>query len=198
VDKDGSPWSLRPEFESLPGYQSKKSVMDEENFTLRCSFIIFMSKDDFIAGLKKSSLVAECPRCHEEFKLSQAILFDGLGPYPIKTQQIRDRLQVELDERAVELGKRKVRADVGAERQAIATGLGKIFEKVIPAHKDFKVTLGDCRPLFEPIDLIAFNGLSRGAINFMTFYEIKTGEHVSINVRKWSRRLSRTAGLSTR
>jgi predicted Holliday junction resolvase-like endonuclease len=135
-----------------------------------------MSKEEFIAGLKKSSLVAECPRCHEEFKLSQALLFDGLGPYPVEAQQIQERLQVGLDERAVELGKRTVRADVGAERQAIASGLGKILEKVIPAHKDFKVTLSDCRPLFEPIDLIAFNGLSRGVVDSVTFYEIKTGK----------------------
>jgi len=135
-----------------------------------------MSNEDFIASLKKSGLIAECPKCHNEFKLNDGFLFDGLGQFPSEAQQIRERLQGELDERAVELGKRTIRADVGAERQAIATGLGKILEKVIPAHKDFKVTLGDCRPLFEPIDLIAFNGLSTGSIDSVTFYEIKTGK----------------------
>ena len=34
----------------------------------------------------------------------------------------------------------------------------------------------DCRALFDPIDYIAFNGLSRnGAVESITFIDVKTG-----------------------
>ena len=55
-------------------------------------------------------------------------------------------------------------------------GIGKILEKVIPAYRDFKVPISDCRPLFEPIDLIVFNGVSKSKVDSVTFMEIKTGK----------------------
>ena len=54
-------------------------------------------------------------------------------------------------------------------------GIGKIMEKIIPAHKEFKMPLTDCRPLFEPVDFIVFNGMSKMKIDSVTFLEIKTG-----------------------
>jgi len=39
-----------------------------------------MNADDLIKQLKSSNLYAEC-LCGEEFKLSSAILFDGLGSF---------------------------------------------------------------------------------------------------------------------
>jgi len=57
----------------------------------------------------------------------------------------------------------------------VEVGLGKIIEKVIPAYKDFGKPISDCRPLFEPIDMILFNGLSTGSVKSINFMEIKTG-----------------------
>ena len=86
------------------------------------------------------------------------------------------QLKEEIKTQKEELTKSKVRADLGTEQVAMAVGFGTILEKIAPAHKDFGIPLRDCRPLFEPIDIIAFNGLSTGKINSVTFCEIKTGK----------------------
>jgi predicted Holliday junction resolvase-like endonuclease len=135
-----------------------------------------LSKDQLIKQLQGSTLYAECPRCRGEFKLGDAQLFDGLGPFPQQALDAQAQLQAEIDKRAKQLDKRSTMADAGAEQRAIASGLGKILEKVVPAHKDFKIPFSDCRPLYEPIDLIAFNGLGKGEVSSLDFIEIKTGK----------------------
>lgn len=135
-----------------------------------------MSKEQLIKQLSGSSLYAECPRCRGEFKLGDALLFDGLGPFPQQALDVQAQLQAEIEKKAKQLDKKSAMADAGAEQRAIASGLGKILEKVVPAHKDFKIPLYDCRPLYEPIDLIAFNGLGKGAVTSLDFIEIKTGK----------------------
>ncbi|MCJ7645491.1 hypothetical protein MUO65_01085 [bacterium] len=139
-------------------------------------FLLDLSKDQLIKQLSSSGLYAECPKCREEFKLGDALLFDGLGPFPQQALEVQSQLQVEIGKRAKQLEKRSTLADAGAEQRAIASGLGKILEKVVPAHKDFKIPLYDCRPLYEPIDLIAFNGLGKGEVSSLDFIEIKTGK----------------------
>jgi predicted Holliday junction resolvase-like endonuclease len=135
-----------------------------------------LSKEQLIQKLKAASLYAECPKCHGEFKLGDALLFDGLGPFPHEALEVQAQLQAEIEKRAKQLDKRSAMADAGAEQRAIASGLGKILETVIPAHRDFKIPLYDCRPLYEPIDLIAFNGLGKGEVSSLDFIEIKTGK----------------------
>jgi len=129
-----------------------------------------------INQLKVSRLYAECKECGEEFPLSKAVLFDGLGEFPepaeLKRKQMLEELQTKLDE----LKKRKVSAGPGAEKKAIEVGIGKIIEKVMPAYQNFGMPISDCRPLFEPIDMIIFNGLSAMSVQSITFMEIKTGK----------------------
>ena len=129
-----------------------------------------------INQLKVSKLYAECKECGEEFPLSKAVLFDGLGEFPepaeLKRKQMLEELQAKLDE----LKKRKVSAGPGAEKKAIEVGIGKIIEKVVPAYQNFGMPISDCRPLFEPIDMIIFNGLSAMSVQSITFMEIKTGK----------------------
>jgi len=81
----------------------------------------------------------------------------------------------ELGQRIDELKRRKLSAAFGAEKKAIEVGIGKILEKVIPAYKEFKMSISECRPLFEPLDLIVFSGINKLAIESITFLEIKTG-----------------------
>jgi predicted Holliday junction resolvase-like endonuclease len=138
--------------------------------------IYTISKDHLIKQFTSSSLYAECPRCHGEFMLRDTTLFDGLGPFPQQALEVQAQLQAEIEKRAKQLEKKSAMADAGAEQRAIASGLGKILEKVVPAHRDFKIPLYDCRPLYEPIDLIAFNGLGRGEVTSFDFIEIKTGK----------------------
>jgi len=134
-----------------------------------------LSQARLIANLKSSDLYAECTLCGGEFKLSDAVLFDGRRVFPEAAETIRQNMLREFNQRTEVLKRRKVSADVGAEKKAIEVGIGKIIEKIVPAHRMFKMPLGDCRPLFEPIDFIVFNGMSNMKVNSLTFLEIKTG-----------------------
>jgi predicted Holliday junction resolvase-like endonuclease len=134
-----------------------------------------MNTVNVIKDLRKSNLYAECP-CGESFLLKDALLFDGTLPFPAEALPARDILTEELKERILELKKRHISADAGAEKKAIEVGVGKCLEKIVPACRDFTIPLADCRPLFEPIDLLAFNGLTGGRITSLTFLEIKTGD----------------------
>ena len=133
-----------------------------------------MKPQSLIKQLQDSNLYAEC-QCGGEFKLSEATLFDGTGKFPEVAEEIRKGHIQELKERMEQLKKRKISADVGAEKKAIEVGVGKCLEKIIPACKGFRTPLADCRPLFEPIDMILFNGLTAGKVDSITFMEIKTG-----------------------
>lgn len=134
-----------------------------------------MNVDNLIKQLKSSNLYAECT-CGEEFKLSSAILFDGLCKFPDIAEKKRQELILEMNNRIEELKKRKLYADIGAEKKAIEVGIGKTLEKVLPLHTEFKIPIPDCRVLFEPIDMMVFNGLSKDKIESLTFLEIKTGK----------------------
>lgn len=128
-----------------------------------------------IQTLQKSSLFAECPRCGNEFSLSESILFDGRQDFPTEAERIRQQWQKELEEQIELLKKRQIMADEGAEKKAIEVGIGKIIEKVLPAYKNFNMPLADCRFLSEPIDMIVFDGACDLKINHITFLDIKTG-----------------------
>jgi len=135
-----------------------------------------MNIGHLIKNLKVSNLIAQCPYCEEEFKLSDALVFDGMRRFPEPAEEKRLLLLQELNERKKELQKRKISADVKAEEKAIAVGFGKIIEKFIPAYKNLKLQFCECRPLYEPIDLIVFNGLIKRKVGFITFLEIKSGK----------------------
>lgn len=128
-----------------------------------------------IKSLQNSNLSAGCPHCGNEFKLSESLLFDGTKKFPSKAEKIQKEWEKNLDTELELLKKRQIRADEGAEKKAIEVGVGKIIEKVLPAYKNFKLPLADCRFLAEPIDMIVFEGASENKINHITFLDIKTG-----------------------
>lgn len=129
----------------------------------------------FITSLQKSNLVAECPQCGDEFPLSKSLLFDGRKKFPDKAQQVQLEWEKELKERIADLAERQLRAKTKSESKAIAVGIGKIIEKILPAHKNFKMVPADCRFLAEPIDMIVFDGLAQNKIKNITFMDVKTG-----------------------
>jgi predicted Holliday junction resolvase-like endonuclease len=128
-----------------------------------------------IRSLQQSKLSAGCPHCGDEFKLAESILFDGTKKFPREAEKIRQEWEKNLDKELELLKKRQIRADEGAEKKAIEVGVGKIIEKVLPAYKNFKLPLADCRFLAEPIDMIVFEGASENKIIHITFLDIKTG-----------------------
>lgn len=136
-----------------------------------------------IANLKRSHLIVECPYCGEEFNLSKSLLFDGRKKFPSKAEAKRLELLEELKERTADLLERQKSATTKSEKTAIAVGIGKIIEKILPAHKNFDLTPADCRFLAEPIDMIVFDSVSENKIKNIIFMDIKTG-NASLNTHQ--------------
>jgi len=61
-----------------------------------------MDVPKLISQLKASKLYAECEECGEEFPLSKAVLFDGLGEFPepaeLRRTEMLEELQAKLNE----------------------------------------------------------------------------------------------------
>jgi predicted Holliday junction resolvase-like endonuclease len=132
-----------------------------------------MNTEELIKKLKESNLYAECP-CGKEFKLSQAILFDGTKPFPKEALEAQLKFNQDLKEKEDKLEKSKK----SIERAAISarsSNIGQKLETVAPLLKDFRWNIRDCRPLGDPIDFIAFNGFSISKIHSLSFIEVKTG-----------------------
>ena len=130
---------------------------------------------NLIESLKKSSLIAECPHCGDEFALSNALIFDGREEFPEKAEEKKQVLLQELKDRMTELAERQKKTSARSETGAIAVGIGNIIEKILPVHKNFPLIPSDCRFLAEPIDMIVFDGVSENKIKHITFLDVKTG-----------------------
>jgi len=133
------------------------------------------STEQLIKELQTSNLIAECT-CGEEFRLSEAAIFDGTKKFPKEALEFQQALLAKLEERAIELAKRKKLATDRAENTTKAVNIGKNLEKIFPTLKDFKWEIPDTRFLGDPIDLIIFKGLSHGKVDWIDFVEIKTGK----------------------
>ena len=103
------------------------------------------------------------------------MLFDGTKSFPTEAETVRLTLLEAFKEREEQLKKRKLSADVEAEKKAIEVGFGKMIEKFIPAYKNLNLQFAECRPLFDPIDLIVFDGLLNRDVNHVSFLEVKSG-----------------------
>lgn len=130
----------------------------------------------FIKNLQKANLSTECLYCGDEFSISKSLLFDGRGKFPDKAEQARLELEKEIKDRIAGLAERQSKAETKSEKTAVAVGIGKIIEKILPAHKNFNMIPADCRFLAEPIDMIVFDGLSHNNIKQITFLDVKTGK----------------------
>jgi len=127
-----------------------------------------MNTEELIKQLKQSDLYAECPN-GEEFKLSQAILFDGTKPLPPEALEIQKAMDDELK-------KREKEATVNLSSRTKATNIGQQLEKILPTLKNFKWLFPDCRFIAKPIDFVAFEGLSINKIKTIDFVEVKSGK----------------------
>ena len=133
------------------------------------------SLEDFIKSLQSENLIAECPLCDGEFKISEALLFDGTKPFPDEAISRKREYEQELKERKLDL---KKRINLATERAAVtaeAVSIGKMVEHLTPILDGFGFKSTDCRPLFEPVDFLVFNGLSVSNVDQLSFVEVKTG-----------------------
>ena len=140
---------------------------------------------NIIDELQKSNLIARCPNCQGEFRLSKTTLFDGTKQFPPKAESKKlalaeelDGLNQEIKDRLEALKKLKISADKTSEDRALSTGLGKVMQNVLPYYKDFgsQVSLADCRFIAAQLDIIVFNGASNNHIKNITFMDAKTGK----------------------
>ncbi len=141
-------------------------------------------RKSLIQELKSANQIqAECPACGEEFLLSDAIIFDGAGELPDAANSVVEARKADLKERAEDLKeeetrlkKRKHSATEKSEKQAVAVTMGLVVEKIITGWNEFPHSPIDCKPLFEPIDYIAFDGLTKKQkVESIAFMDIKTG-----------------------
>jgi len=58
-----------------------------------------MEIKQLIKELTASNLIAQCPQCNEEFKLSDTLLFDGTKKFPNPAEERKQLLLNELMER---------------------------------------------------------------------------------------------------
>jgi len=132
-----------------------------------------MDNNQLIKELKViPNLYGICPFCEGDFKIADAFLFDSLCKFPDVAREICKKYQDELKQKIEELSKKKISVK-DAEQKAINVGLGTIVEDVLPAYQKFPFNICDCRGLFEPIDIIVFNGLTQGNVDHITFLEMK-------------------------
>ncbi len=138
----------------------------------------WLNRKKLISDLKRArTLYAECPSCAGQFRLSESTLIDGLGPMPPDIRTLCDEKLDEYKERMEKLRARRISATEGAEKKAIEVGIGQVVEKVVPNWKAFSFEPPDCRPLFEPIDYVVFDGMTkRQEVESVVFMDIKTGK----------------------
>jgi predicted Holliday junction resolvase-like endonuclease len=91
------------------------------------------------------------------------------------------RSAIEARRGALEEGRRELREfrarPARSERLSIAVNLADVLERVVPTLDGFGLHHRDCRALSDPIDYIAFNGLTRfGRVDSLTFIDVKMGE----------------------
>lgn len=130
---------------------------------------------EVIETLEEDRFFVECPCCGEPILLRDAGLFyfDDFSPeaeelYKERVRELKDR-EKDLRER------RKVIPQV-SEVKARAVNIGFILERIAPCMKGFCFERNDCRSLFDPIDYLIFEGLSKkGSVSKILFVDIKTG-----------------------
>ena len=123
----------------------------------------------------------ECPQCNEDFPIKRGKLFSMYDTYPPAIQRvIRERfesaeeLNEGLKERKKELAERKKRQPARIAAGALGANFGKIAEQIIPAFVTFPYKQNECRPLFEPVDYVVFEGLApKGRVHQIKLVDVK-------------------------
>lgn len=130
---------------------------------------------EIILTLKKGNFFAECSCCGEEINLKTVDLFDS-DNFSQSALEIYNQ-NLELIKARKEALK-KIR-DLGASKSqtgAKAINIGFILERIAPTLESFRFSHNDCRSLFDPIDYVIFEGLSKkNYVDKIFFVDIKTG-----------------------
>jgi predicted Holliday junction resolvase-like endonuclease len=134
------------------------------------------SHQEIITALKKGSFYIECPETGRDVALSKAPLFDQDNFTDEALAYYQEQLAFIREEKA-RLKAVKEAGAIRSETGALVTNIGKILERLAPTLETFPFSHHDCRSLFDPIDYIIFEGLSKkGQVDKIIFTDIKTGK----------------------
>src|SRR3990172_1609302 len=128
---------------------------------------------EIIQTLESGDVYIQCPCCAIPIKAKDAGLFylDDLTP---DAQKLYEQQQKETKEREKSL--KEIRKAISRKSAvgAKAVNIGFILERLAPAMSGFRFERNDCRSLFDPIDYVIFEGLSKkGAVSRIIFSDIK-------------------------
>jgi len=130
---------------------------------------------EIIRILESGGFYAECPCCGEPILLKNAGLFylDDFSPTAL---DLYKQLKFEVKIRKKGLKDRRKSISVKSEVGSKAVNIGFILERLAPTMPAFRFDHNDCRSIFDPIDYVIFEGLSKkGSVSRIVFTDIKTG-----------------------
>jgi predicted Holliday junction resolvase-like endonuclease len=132
---------------------------------------------------KQQALYIRCPHCTGEFRAGKAALFDAINPLPAEAQGLLDAQRATIAEERENL-RTRIKGLERTEIAAQSVNIGKVVEKIATTLQGFPAHPRDCRSLFDPIDLVVFDGMTRsGSVEAIHFVEVKSGES-RLNMRQ--------------
>ncbi len=130
---------------------------------------------EIIRTLEENNFYVECPCCGEPILLKDAGLF-YLDDFSSDAEELYQQKVAECKLREKQLREKRKKISKKSEVSTAAINIGFISERIAPLMKDFSFDRNDCRSLFDPIDYIIFEGLSKkNSVSKILFTEIKTG-----------------------
>jgi predicted Holliday junction resolvase-like endonuclease len=131
---------------------------------------------EIIRTLEENNFYAICPCCGETFLLKDAGLF-YLDDFSPNAEKLYQQKAAECKLREKQLREKRKKISEKSEVSTTAINIGFISERIAPLMRDFYFDRNDCRSLFDPIDYIIFEGLSKkNSVSKILFTEIKTGK----------------------
>jgi len=125
---------------------------------------------------RQRGLYARCPHCEEDFRLSDANLFDGTKPLPSSASAYLEATKQGIADERAAFKRRQASAKSRSRIAAESVNIGKVVERIAPSLPGFPVRPLDCRSLLEPIDYVVFQGLCTGGrVDTVLFVEVKSG-----------------------
>jgi predicted Holliday junction resolvase-like endonuclease len=124
---------------------------------------------------KLRGIYVRCPLCAGEFRAREAGLFDAKGPIPDEAARLIEAERAEIAAQREDL-RARMKGLEKTETAARTVNIGKVVEKIATTLDGFPAHPKDCRSLFDPIDLVVFDGMARlGRVEAIHFVEVKSG-----------------------
>ena len=132
--------------------------------------------DQIMVELNSGEFHIECPSCNEDINLQQSGLF-YLDNFTEEAKIVYKLKLQEQKERRAFLKKKKSDIPKKSEVGAKAVNLGFLLERLAPTLDGFTFERNDCRSMFDPIDYVIFEGLSKKQkVEKIFFVDIKSGK----------------------